>query len=86
MVCLGQGCCWLVIKLCQDSFVTPWTIAHQAPLSMRFSRQEYYRVLQFPPLGVFLTQGWNPCLLHWQMNSLPLSYQGSPLGQSSCPG
>ena len=35
--------------------------------------------------GIFLTQGSNPCLLHWQENSLPLSHQGSqtfvlPLG------
>ena len=28
--------------------VTPWTIAHQAPLSMEFSRQEYWSVLTFP--------------------------------------
>ena len=26
---------------------------------------------------VFLTQGLNPCLLHWQVDSLPLSHQGS---------
>ena len=25
-----------------DSFVTPWTVAHQAPLSMGFSRQDYW--------------------------------------------
>ena len=29
-------------------FVTPWTVAHQAPLSMEFSRQEYWSVLPFP--------------------------------------
>ena len=29
-------------------FVTPWTIAHQAPLSMGFSRQEYWSGLLFP--------------------------------------
>ena len=28
--------------------------------------------------GIFLVQGSNPCLLHWQMDSLPLSHQGSP--------
>jgi len=28
-----------------------WTVAHQAPLSMGFSRQEYWRGLLFPPLG-----------------------------------
>ena len=34
-----------------DSFVTPWTVAHQAPLSMEFSRQEYWSGLPCPPLG-----------------------------------
>ena len=29
--------------------------------------------------GIFLDQGLSPCLLHWQMDSLPLSHQGSPL-------
>ena len=32
-------------------FVTPWTVALQAPLSMGFSRQEYWNGLPFPPLG-----------------------------------
>ena len=29
--------------------------------------------------GIFLDQGLNPCLLHWQEDSLPLSHQGIPL-------
>ena len=32
-------------------FVTPWTVAHQAPLSMGFSRQEYWGGLPLPPPG-----------------------------------
>ena len=32
-------------------FATPWTVANQVPLSMEFSRQEYYSRLPFPPLG-----------------------------------
>ena len=32
-------------------FVTPRTVAHQAPLSMEFPRQEYYSELPFPPPG-----------------------------------
>ena len=32
--------CYLVIKLC-PTLVTPWTVAHQAPLSFGFPRQEY---------------------------------------------
>ena len=41
----------------------------------------------FPLQGIFLTQGSNPCLsclLHWQVDSLPLSYRGSPLWPVSC--
>ena len=36
---------------CGPLFVTPWTVAQQAPLSMRFSRQEYWSGLPFLPLG-----------------------------------
>ena len=32
-------------------FATPWTVAYQAPLSMGFSRQEYWSGLPFPPPG-----------------------------------
>ena len=32
-------------------FEVPWTVAHQAPLSMGFPRQEYWRGLPFPPPG-----------------------------------
>ena len=32
-------------------FVTSWTAAHQSPLSMEFSRQEYWSGLPFPPPG-----------------------------------
>ena len=50
-----------------DSFVTSWTVAHQAPLCTGFSRQEYWSGLQvlLSP-GIFLTQRLNPLLLHWQ--------------------
>ena len=57
-------------------FATPWTVAHQAPLSMGFSRQEYWSGL--PSLGIFLTQGSNPGLPHWRQMLYPLSHQGSP--------
>ena len=56
-------------------FVNPWTVAHQAPLSMEFSRQEYQSGLSFP--STFLTQGSNSCLLcllHWQVDSIPLCH------------
>ena len=53
-------------------------VAHQALLFMEFSRQEYWSGLLFFFLqGVFLTQEFNPSLLHllhWQADSLPLPY------------
>ena len=55
-------------------FVTPWTVAYQAPPSMGFSRQEYWSGLPFPSPGDLPDPGSNPCLLcllHWQADSLP---------------
>ena len=57
-------------------FVTPWTIACQATLSMEFSRQEYwsgYAVLQ----GIFPNQESNPGLPHCSWILYALSHQGS---------
>ena len=43
-----------------DSFLTPWTAAHPAPLSMGFLRQEYWRGLPFPPPGDLPNPGIGP--------------------------
>ena len=43
-----------------DSFATLWTLAHQAPLSMNFSRQEYWNGLPFPTPGGLPDPGINP--------------------------
>ena len=62
-------------------FETPWTVAHQAPLSMEFSRQEYLGGCHFLLQRLSLTKGSNLhllCLLHWQVNSLSLGHLGSP--------
>ena len=45
---------------CVRLFATLWTVAHQALLSMGFSRQEYWSGLPFPFQGNFPTQGSNP--------------------------
>ena len=42
---------------------TPWTVAHQAPLSMGFSRQKYWSGLPFPPLGGLPDPGTEPVSL-----------------------
>ena len=47
-VCLwvyAHGCVLNHVRL----FVTPWTLAREAPLSLEFSRQEYWKGLPFPP-------------------------------------
>ena len=41
-------------------FATPWTIAHQAPLSTGFPRQEYWSGLPFPSLGNLPDPGIEP--------------------------
>ena len=57
-----------------------WTVAHQAPLSMEFSRQNTGVGCYFLLQGIFLTQGLNPHLLNWQADSeLLLSYWGNPI-------
>ena len=61
-----------------DSTATTWTVACQAPLSLGFPRQEYWSGLSFLPQSIFLTKGSYLHLLHWQVDSLPLSHQGSP--------
>ena len=43
-----------------NSFVTPWTAAHQAPLYVEFSKQEYWRGLPFPPPGDLPNPGIEP--------------------------
>ena len=56
------------VQLC----VAPWTLAHQALLSMELFKQEYWNWLSFPSSRVFLTQGSNLHLLHllhWQADS-----------------
>ena len=62
-------------------FVTLWTAAHQASLSMEFSRQEYWRGLPCPPPGDLPDLGMepvSPATIALQMHSLPLSHQGRP--------
>ena len=58
--------------------VTPWTVAHQAPLSVGFPSKNTGVGCHFLLQGFFLTQGSNSHLLHWQAGSLPLGHQGSP--------
>ena len=81
-VCVCVCVCVLSRFRCTCLFETLWTIAHQALLSVGFSRQEPWSGLPYPPPGDLLTQGSDLCLLrllHWQAGSLLLSHRGSPM-------
>ena len=58
-------------------FATPWTVAHQAPLSMGFYRHEYWSGLPFPSPGDLPKPGMEPGSPALQA-LYPLSHQGSP--------
>ena len=72
--------CMLSCFSCVQLFVTPWTIALQAPLSMGFSRQEYWSGLPCPPSGDLPNPGIepeslrSPALASGFFNGTPLQY------------
>ena len=49
--------------VCSQLFATPWTIAHQTPLSMGYNRQQYQSGLPFPSLGDLPDPGIEPASL-----------------------
>ena len=57
-------CLWYSLSVCVLScvlhFAIPWTVARCAPLSMEFSRQEYWSRLPFPTLGDLPDPGIKP--------------------------
>ena len=61
---LGYGTQLLLLlfscSVMSDSFATPWTVAHQTPLSMGFPRQEYWSGLPWPPPGDLPNPGIEP--------------------------
>ena len=50
----------MCVLICVQLFVTPWTVARQAPLFMRFFRQENWSGLPFPPPGDHHNPGTEP--------------------------
>ena len=68
----------LVAKSC-PTLATPWTAAHQAPLSMGFPQQEHWTGLPFPPPGDLSAQDSNPGLLHRRWILYWLNHQESPV-------
>ena len=62
---------------CIQLFATPWTVAHQAPLSMDFSRQEYWSGLPFPSLEDLPIPGIEP-ISPALAGSVPIAPHGKP--------
>ena len=60
------------------SFATPWTVAHQAPLSMGFPRQEYWSGLPFPSPGDLPDPGIKLMSSALAVEFFTVSHQGSP--------
>ena len=75
-VCVCVCVCYLLSHVWL--FVTPWTITRQDPLSMGFSRQEYWSRLPFPSPGDLPDPGIKPGSPALQANSLPSEPPGSP--------
>ena len=84
-MCLELCCCWCfsVAKLCL-------TLSDSMDHSLPRSSVHGISQARIPEWGsisfsswIFPTQGLNPCLLHWQADSLPLSHQGSPMHRIS---
>ena len=63
---------------CVQLFATPWTVAHQAPPSVEFSRQEYWSGLPCPPPGNHPNPGIEPRSPTLQLDSLPSEQSGKP--------
>ena len=72
---------YVKVKLlsCVRLFVTPWTVAYQAPMSMEFFGKEYWSGFPFPSPGDLPYQGSNPGLLHCRQLLYCLSHEGSPV-------
>ena len=64
---------------CVRLFATPWTVAHQAPPSMGFSRQEYWSGLSFPSPGDLPDTGIEPRSPALEADTLTSEPPGKPV-------
>ena len=85
LLCQDPGhirtCCCLCCQVASDS-VTPWTAAHQAPLSMVFPRQEYWNGLPFPPAVDLPHAGTEPVSPELRADSVTTELPGKPSYQA----
>ena len=84
-ICQFSLCVCTQALSCVQLFETPWT---HSPVGSSVHRIVQARILEWvansSSRGIFPTQGLNWCLLHWQVDSLPLSNLGSPNSQVCC--
>ena len=66
------------LKMNSLTLCDPWTVAHQAPLSREFSRQEYWSGQPFPSPGDLPNPGIEPRAPALQADSLPIEPSGKP--------
>ena len=97
-ICVPEGLTWFFeVSFCYNCvcmlscfshvqlFPNPWTVAHQAPLSMGFSGQEYWSGLPCSPPGDLPHPGIKPWSSALQANSLPYEPPGKPKGRVGPP-
>ena len=80
--CVSLAECVLSCFSCVWLFVTLWTIAHQVPLSMGFSRQEYWSGLPFPSPGDLPNPWIEPMFFILAGGFLPLVPRGKPISRT----
>ena len=72
-------CMYAKLLSCFRLFATLWTVTYQTPLSMGFSRQEYWNGLPCPSTGDLPNPGTEHSSLSLQADSLPSEPPGKPL-------
>ena len=83
-VCIHTHCCCLVTKSCLTfcvpmGYSPPGSCGMEIPCPWGFLGKNTGVGFHFLLQGILVTHGSNMCLLHWQVDSLPLSCQGSPI-------
>ena len=78
LACISESEVKVKSLSCVRLFVTPWTVAYQAPLSMGFSRQEYWSGLPFPSPGHLPNPGIKPGSPTLEADTLTSEPPGKP--------
>ena len=76
--CSGFSLWWFLLLRSTGSGMRGLSSCGSWPLEHRLRSWVVHELSHSTACGIFPDQGWNPRLLHWQADSLPLSHQGSP--------